>query len=137
MESSVRADVVRLVINQVADGQLVYLRERGGRQRTFPIVIGVVEALAMHRALNKERPPRPMTHELVYRLIDGLGAKVRRVTVSELRDNTFYAILSIEVDGKHIEVDARPSDALTLAVHYGAPVFVSESVFREAGEAPQ
>ena len=137
MSRTVRADVVRLVLNQVSDAQLVYLRERGGQKRTFPIVIGIMEAYAMHRALRKEKPIRPMTHELLYRILDGLNIKVKKVVVSDLRDNTFYAVLSLEMDGKTIDIDARPSDALTIAVHYGAPVYVAEHVLRAAEAEPE
>lgn len=135
MSRLVEAEVARVVISQVSEGQLVWMREKGkGKRRMFPIVVGIFEALAMRRAMIGETPPRPQTHELIYRLLDSLNAKVERVTVSDLRDNTFYAVLTLRMGGRTIEIDARPSDALTIAVHYKAPVFVSEKVFREASE---
>jgi len=136
MSKLVEAEVARVVISQVSEGQLVWMREKrkGKKGRQFPIVIGIFEALAMRRAMMGEVPPRPQTHELLYRIIDGLGAKVERVTVSDLRDNTFYAVLTLRIGDRTVEVDARPSDALTIAVHYKAPVYVSEKVLREAAE---
>jgi len=136
MSKLVEAEVAKVVISQVTEGQLVWLREKGKGEkgRRFVIVIGIFEALAMRRAMMGEVPPRPQTHELIYRIIDGLNARVERVTVSDLRDNTFYAVLTLRVGDKTVEIDARPSDALTIAVHYKVPVFVSEKVFREAAE---
>ncbi len=136
MSKLVEAEVAKVVISQVTEGQLVWLREKdkGEKGRRFVIVIGIFEALAMRRAMMGEVPPRPQTHELIYRILDGLDAEVERVTVSDLRDNTFYAVLTLRIGDKTVEIDARPSDALTIAVHYKAPVFVSEKVFREAAE---
>ena len=134
MERLIEAQVTRLVIDQTSESQRVYVQEKDGRRRSFQIIIGIIEALAMHRALNDERPERPMTHELILRILNGLNARVVKVVISDLRSNTFYALLSIEAGGKVLEIDARPSDALTLALHYDAPLYVAEKVFREAAE---
>jgi len=131
MERLVEAQVTRLVIDQTSESQRVYVQEKDGRRRSFQIIIGIIEALAMH---NDERPERPMTHELILRILNGLNARVVKVVISDLRSNTFYALLSIEAGGKVLEIDARPSDALTLALHYNAPLYVAEKVFREAAE---
>jgi uncharacterized protein len=77
--------------------------------------------------------PRPMTHDLIKNVIDGMKAKVRQITVNDLRSNTFYAIILLELDGHKVEIDSRPSDAIALALRVEAPIFVAEKVLDSAG----
>ncbi|MCX7702978.1 MAG: bifunctional nuclease family protein [Planctomycetota bacterium] len=130
MEKLIESEISRLVIDQTSDSQMVFLREKNAAARCFPIIIGTIEALALHRALNNEKPERPMTHELILHILNGLNARVSKVIITDLRGNTFYALISIDIEGKCLEIDSRPSDALTLAAHYNAPIFVSDKVFR-------
>ncbi|MBI5645339.1 MAG: bifunctional nuclease family protein [Ignavibacteriae bacterium] len=111
------------------------LKELHGHRR-LPIIIGAFEAQAIALEMEHIKPPRPMTHDLLRSVIDAFGATVAEVTISELRDGTFYARISIDaVDGG--EVDSRPSDAVALAVRYGVPIYVSEEVLEEAGYIPE
>lgn len=118
-----------------ANAPVVLLREQTG-ERVLPIYIGPEEAAAIARALEGVTPPRPMTHDLLRDAIVALGASVTRVSVTELRDRTFFAELELRVDGRTVRVSARPSDAIALAVRVDAPIFAAEDVLDEAA-APQ
>ena len=96
----------------------------------LPIWVGMYEANAIALEIEKVSTPRPMTHDLIKTLICGLQADVRKVVVSELRDDTFYAMIWLEKDGELISVDSRPSDALALALRTDCPIYVEEQVIR-------
>lgn len=126
----------RIVIRESSDHQAIYLREVGG-SREFRIVIGIFEAMAIDRRVRERTTPRPMTHDLLANVVRALGAELVRVEVSDLRDNTFYARLVLKRANEsasespledEIEVDARPSDAISLAVHLDAPIYVEDRV---------
>ena len=112
--------------------RIVVLGEKDG-ERVLPIWIGAAEgdALAWHRG--GEATPRPLTSDLMASLLETTGGRVESVTISSLREKTFYALVRVGVDGRSQELDARPSDALNLAVRVGAPIFVDEDVVAEAG----
>ena len=112
--------------------RVVILKEKEVN-RYLPIWIGPAEADAIAVKLQNIELARPLTHDLLQSVIATLGAAVNFIVVSELRDDTFYAKLSLSLDGKEIEVDSRPSDALALAVRVGAPIYVEESVLDKAG----
>jgi uncharacterized protein len=121
----------RIVIRDGAEQQFIYLREKGG-QRGFPIVIGTPEALEIRRVVHDIRPERPLTHQLAYDSIRALGAKLKVVDVTDLRNNTFFARLLIEdTKGRLRQIDARPSDAVALAMRAGCPIRVAESVLEQ------
>jgi len=108
---------------------------RDAEERNFlPIWIGMFEAAAIAMELQDFQPPRPMTHDLLSKVIKELKGNVFRIVVNEIKDNTFYAIIEIKVDDSDqtIKLDARPSDAIALAVRVECPVFVSESVMMKA-----
>ncbi len=119
----------RIVIRETSDQQRIYLREKGG-DRQFPIVIGIHEAAAIDRKVRDRMAPRPMTHDLFASVVQELGAELERVVVSELKQNTFYArmVLRPRDATDVVEVDARPSDAIAIATHLGAPLFVADDV---------
>lgn len=128
----------RIMISETQDHQYIVLKEKGG-ERQFPIVIGIFEAAAIDRRVKEKRPPRPLTHDLLWNLIGALGGTLERIVVNSLKDNTFFARLVIRVGGadgagRTIEVDARPSDAVALSVQGDTPVpiFVDEKVLEEA-----
>ena len=128
----IEAELARIIINDAVDQQQIWVREKGGG-REFPIVIGVTEALAIDRFVKEIETPRPMTHELLHAVLDALGAKVARVEVTQLKDSTFHANLAlVSADGREVDVDARTSDAIAMAVKTGAPLFVHEDVLDEA-----
>ena len=112
------------------------LRETEGAGRILPIFIGSPEATAIALALEEVETPRPMTHDLMKDVLEELGARIERVTVTELRDATFFAEIVLSSAGTVHAVSARPSDAVALAVRCGAPVFAEEGVLDEAGRMP-
>ena len=112
--------------------RVVILKERN-TDRYLPIWIGPTEADAIAVKLQEVSVPRPLTHDLLNSVITSLGAGVTHVIVSELNNDTFYAKVVLQVDGKALEVDARPSDAIALAVRSSVPIFVEESVLEKAG----
>lgn len=130
----VEVELARVVISETSDSQIIVLREKDS-ERAFPIVIGIFEAAAIDRKLNDRTVPRPMTHDLLESVIRQLGAKLERVIVNDLRENTFYARLHLrkDSDGELVDVDSRPSDAIALAVRMDVPVFVEEQVFEKLG----
>lgn len=115
---------------------MVILREVEGKARTLPIMIGQAEAQAIAAEMENIRPARPMTHDLMMRIIKQLGYKIEEVLISDLREDIFYARLileSLEAKDVYIEVDSRPSDAIALAVRAKAPIYCAEEVLEEAG----
>ena len=100
--------------------------------RYLPIWIGQPEARSILMKLQNQEFSRPLTHDLAVNLVSELGGSMERVTVTELRDSTFFAIISVEVEGRTIEIDSRPSDAIALAVRAGAEIFAADDVIEEA-----
>ena len=111
---------------------VVLLRETGGDRRVLPIYIGPEEARAIALALEGVETPRPMTHDLMRDLLVALGAQVRSITVTDLRDSTFFAEIELLIEGRTVRVSSRPSDAVALAVRVEAPLFASEEVLADA-----
>jgi bifunctional DNase/RNase len=112
--------------------RVVILKEKLA-DRYLPIWIGPNEADAIAVKLQKVSVPRPLTHDLLNSVIDTLGASINSVVVNDLKNDTFFAKIYLDVDGSQLEVDSRPSDALALAVRVDAPIFVDESVLDKAG----
>jgi uncharacterized protein len=113
----------------------ILLKEVNGNRR-LPIIIGAFEAQAIALEIEGIKPPRPLTHDLLKQIIDNLGAMVIEIVVDELRENTFFAKIILEVSALTNEIDARPSDAIALAVRAQAPIFVSETVMETAAFLP-
>ncbi|MDY0082395.1 MAG: DUF151 domain-containing protein [Ignavibacteriaceae bacterium] len=113
----------------------ILLKEINGARR-LPIIIGAFEAQAIALEMERIKPPRPLTHDLLKVLIDNLGANVIEIIVNELKENTFFAKIVLESSGLTNEIDARPSDAIALAVRTDAPIFVSEVVMETAAFLP-
>ncbi len=114
----------------------ILLKEKDG-QRALPIVIGEFEAQSIAMALEHVKPPRPITHDLTVNILQVLGLSLESVFITELKDNTYYAILRLEHETEIIEVDSRPSDAIALAVRFGSPIFVHEAVMDQAAYIPE
>ncbi|MEE8637997.1 MAG: bifunctional nuclease family protein [Candidatus Margulisiibacteriota bacterium] len=110
---------------------LVLLRDQE-EMNFLPIWIGIFEAAAIAMELQNVKPPRPMTHDLLKNFIEELGGSSQRVVISDIKEGTFYAIIEVQKDKKLIKVDARPSDAIALAVRSHIPIFVSEVVMMQA-----
>lgn len=131
MENEVEVELAKVVIQEKRDQQTIHLREKGGT-RGFPIVIGMNEAAEIHRKLTGYAAVRPLTHDLIVELLQVTGCEVERVVVSDLRNGTFYATVHLRlVSGDAVEVDARPSDAIAIAVQIRTPIFVADRVFEE------
>ena len=116
-----------------ASKQPIVLLKAEGRNLFLPIWIGQPEAAAILMKLQKAELPRPMTHDLLANVIDELKASVMGVLVTELRENTFYAVLRLDAGGQEIQIDSRPSDAIALAVRTDAPIFASENLLSANG----
>ncbi len=125
----VRMDLARIIIREESDSQIIVLRERDG-ERHFPILIGLNEAIAIDRRVKGLEVPRPLTHDLMAKIIESLDAELEQVVVSDLRDHTFYATLVIRRNGDLIPVDSRPSDAIALGIANNTPIYVEEQVLR-------
>lgn len=130
MDRMVECELARIIINENSDQQYIFLREKNGA-RQFPIVIAIMEALAIDRFVKEQTTQRPLTHELLHATIEALGASVRRVEVTKLENSTFYARMVLDRGGEEVEVDARPSDAIAVAVRNGTQLFVHEDVLEE------
>jgi uncharacterized protein len=130
-------ELTRIVLRDTTEEQFIYLREKDGSRRTFPIVIGRSEARAIDRAIRNHAPPRPLTHDLLATVLEASGCTLERVEITALKAGTFFATLNLRRDGETFQVDARPSDSIALAVRTGSPIFVSDEVLREATEAPK
>ena len=120
----------RIIISETSEQQIIVLKEAGG-ERAFPIVIGITEALAIDRRLKGIAPPRPLTHDLVANVLDALSAKLEKIVITDLREGTFFAELTISKDGQTFRVDSRPSDAIALGVANDVPILVEEHVLNE------
>ena len=127
------AELSRIIINEMSDQQVIVLKERNG-DRSFPIVIGIVEIFAIDRRLKGIKPPRPMTHDLLANIIEDLGAKIEKIVISDLRHHVFYATLYLSLNGRTIEIDSRPSDAIALCVASNATIYVADHVFEQASQ---
>ncbi len=123
-------ELSKIIITETSDHQIIVLKERQG-QRSFPIVIGLHEAWAIDRAVKGITTPRPLTHDLISNIIEGLHAGIVRILISDLRNNTFYAKIILQHDGSTVEIDSRPSDAIALAMQKNTPIFVAKKVLEE------
>jgi len=133
----IECELTRIVLRDTAEEQVIFLREKAGTARVFSIVIGRPEARAIDRAVRNQSPPRPLTHDLMATIVEASGCTLEKVEITEVKESTFFAVLHLRRDGEVFPVDARPSDAIALAVRTKAPIFVSEDVLREVAEAPK
>lgn len=122
----------RIIISEINDHQVIYLREVNG-DRQFPILIGVFEATSIDRRVKSYSAPRPLTHDLLVNMVEQLGGELDSVLITELKEHTYFARVRIRQDGELIEIDSRPSDAIAIAVtcEPNLPIWVSEQVLEE------
>ena len=118
-----------LLMDPVTNTPIVILKDSGS-DTVLPIWVGVYEANAIALEIEKVSTPRPMTHDLIKNVLTGLDAHVHKVVVTELKEDTFYAVIWMEREGHVISVDSRPSDALALALRVDCPIFVEEEVLK-------
>ncbi|MDD5137903.1 MAG: bifunctional nuclease family protein [Candidatus Omnitrophota bacterium] len=129
----VEMELSKIIIDEKRPDQIIVLKEKNG-PRLMPIVIGYLEANAIKLKVSGVTPPRPLTHDLLFSVIEGLGASVGKVLIDRLENNTFYAKLVLQISGQASEkaIDARPSDAIAMAVRAHAPIFVDEEVIKRS-----
>lgn len=120
----------KIIISELQEQQIIFLREVDG-ERTFPIVIGIHEAEAIHRRLQGITPPRPLTHDLLASVIEQMGGELQQIEITSLENHTFFATLHIRRNGQNIEVDSRPSDAIALGIASSVPIYVADEVLEE------
>src|SRR5689334_11494670 len=120
-----------LVMDPVTNMPIVILKDVGG-QSVLPIWVGIYEANAIALEIEKVTTPRPMTHDLLKNVLTGLDTAVHKVVVTELREDTFFAVIWLERDGRIISIDSRPSDALALALRVDCPIFVEDDVLKSS-----
>jgi bifunctional DNase/RNase len=129
----VQVDILGLSTSPASGGAYALILKEVNGNRRLPIIIGAFEAQSIAIEIEGIKPPRPLTHDLIKNILETLGAELNEITISELRDGTFFATLSF--DGQ--DIDARPSDAIALAVRFGVPIFVAEKVMKEAAFMPE
>src|SRR6188768_3519206 len=120
-----------LMVDPITNTPVVILKDKDG-DRVLPIWVGLFEANAIALQIENVATPRPMTHDLLRNIIGDLDGRVDRVVVTDLKDNTFYAIIHLTVRGERVAVDARPSDAIALALRTRSPILVEEAVIDNA-----
>lgn len=129
----VEVELSRIIINESSDQQIIVLKERHG-ERSFPIVIGIVEIFAIDRRLKGIKPPRPMTHDLLDSILENLNAKIEKIVINDLLNHTFYAQIHLSRNGENMMIDSRPSDAIALSVASKTPIYVAEHVFDKTSQ---
>jgi uncharacterized protein len=140
----VQVELVRVVITELGEQQIIFLREKAGEKRQFPIVIGIHEAVAIDRRLKGIETPRPMTHELIDNLLDAMDVELDHIVISDLRQEmygaggTFIATLYLRspYQDELIPVDARPSDSIAVGVAHDTPLYVSDHVIEQCTAQP-
>ena len=123
-----------LMMDPVTNMPIVILKDVNG-DSVLPIWVGIYEANAIALEIEKVSTPRPMTHDLIKNLLTGLDTHVHKVVVNELREDTFYAVIWLEREGRIISVDSRPSDALAIALRLDCPIFVEDEVLKSSKQA--
>ena len=128
-------ELSRIIISEINDQQVIYLKEIDG-ERNFPILIGIFEATSIDRRVKGYPSPRPLTHDLIVSTVEQLGGEFQDVVIHELKEHTYFAKLRIRAQGELIEIDARPSDAIAVAVTCSPtlPIYVNEEVLTDTME---
>ncbi len=132
----VQVDILGLSTSPASNGAYALILKEVNGDRRLPIIIGAFEAQSIALEMEGIKPPRPLTHDLMKNIIDQMGVSLNEVLINDLRDGTFYAQLQLDSSAVNHEVDSRPSDAIALAVRYGVPIFVAETVMKEASFLP-
>ena len=125
----------KIKVDENRSEQVIILKEKEG-SRFLPVVIGIAEVNSIKLKLSGIDPPRPLTHDLLCRMVESLGAKLKSILIDKLENNTFFAKLIVSRsanENEDVEIDARPSDSIAVALRAGIPIFVNEEVLNEAG----
>ncbi|MEY4612303.1 MAG: hypothetical protein RL179_276 [Planctomycetota bacterium] len=129
----VEMELRRIIISEIHEQQVIILKELDG-DRSFSIQIGIFEATSIDRKIKKIPSPRPLTHDLLCQTIHSLGGELQEIQITQLKEKTYFATLKIGQNGRVVEVDCRPSDAIALAVTMDVPIFVFEDVLNQINE---
>ena len=130
----VEVEVASISVDHSVGTPVVFLREKEGSPKQILLIwIRDAEALAIQCELKGEQLPRPMTHDLMKTIVEELGGKITSVCISDMKESTYYAQITLEVNGQTVEIDSRPSDAIALGLRFGASVYVAEEVIQEHG----
>jgi len=132
----VQVEILGLSASPSAGGAYALLLKEIYGVRRLPIIIGQFEAQSIALEIEGIKPPRPLTHDLLKNVIDNLGGTITEIIIDELKENTFYSKIKLEISSMSNEIDSRPSDAIALAVRTGSPLFVSEEVMKIAAFVP-
>lgn len=127
----IRMTVRGIALDPITNMPIIILKDQE-EKRALPIWVGIFEANAIALELEKIATPRPMTHDLIKNILEGLGASVQQIVVNDLKDNTFFAVIEVTYNGNVVNIDSRPSDAIALALRLNAPIFVTEKVVSKA-----
>ncbi|OPY03429.1 MAG: hypothetical protein A4E60_00288 [Syntrophorhabdus sp. PtaB.Bin047] len=125
--------VAGITVDPFTNTPIVLLKDSEEKD-VLPIWIGLLEASSIATALENIETPRPMTHDLIKNLLDSLGVKILKIEVNDLKDNTYYALIHLDVNRKRMVIDSRPSDAIAIALRTNAPIFVEESVIQRSAK---
>ena len=120
-----------IALDPITNMPIIILKDPD-EKKALPIWVGIFEANAIALELEKVATPRPMTHDLIRNILDGLGASVRQIVINDLKENTFYAVSELSYDGQVVKIDSRPSDAIALALRVNAPILVADTVVARA-----
>ncbi len=129
----IKMDILGLSTSPSSGGAYALILSEADGNRRLPIIIGTFEAQAIALELESIKPPRPMTHDLLKNLVLSFNSKVGKVVINDLNEGTFFAQIHYQIDNKDIELDARPSDAIALAIRFKAPIYANKKVLDEAG----
>lgn len=127
----IRMTVRGIALDPITNMPIIILKDQE-EKRALPIWVGIFEANAIALELEKIATPRPMTHDLIKNILDGVGASVQQIVVNDLKDNTFFAVIEVNYNGNMVNIDSRPSDAIALALRLNAPIFVTDKVVSKA-----
>jgi len=125
--------VAGITVDPFTNTPIVILKDLEEKD-VLPIWIGLLEASSIATAIENIQTPRPMTHDLLKNLLDNLGVKVIKIEINDLKDNTYYALIHLDVDNKRLVIDSRPSDAIAIALRTGASIFVEENVIKKSAK---
>lgn len=128
----IKMTVRGIALDPITNMPIVILKDPDEERRALPIWVGIFEANAIALELEKVSTPRPMTHDLLKNILEGLGITVQQITVNDLKENTFYATIDLNYNGSVISIDSRPSDAIALALRTNSPIFVADNVVAQA-----
>ena len=131
MAMQIEMSIKGLMVDPITNMPIVILRDKDG-QRVLPIWVGIFEAIAIALQIENVSTPRPMTHDLLRNVIHDLNAAVQKIVVCDLQENTFYALIYLTIGGGTVSIDARPSDAIALALRTRAPIYVEDAVIDHA-----